>query len=273
VSALRLFVLAIVFPLLAIAMLWRRPRRPLGGWITTLLVAVAVTAFSVLTAPWGFFGVPMRIVLVVLLVAAAAVSIRRAPHEEPKDESPLRVVVKLLIAFLFGSVAAGVLRAHVVPPRAMDLTFPLRGGTYLVLHGGSTAAANIHHADAMQRYAVDFVKLNAAGMRARGLFPPDPRRYEIYDQAVFAPCAGTVVVADARRIVIRCGDVNVTLSEVSAVAVQRGKPVARGQLIARVGGSAEQGEPHLHVHAERKGLAVPMRFNGRWLVRNAIVRV
>ena len=39
-----------------------------------------------------------------------------------------------------------------------------------------------------------------------------------------------------------------------------------------VGNSGLTTEPHLHVHAERDNVAAPITFDGRWLVRNAIVR-
>jgi hypothetical protein len=48
--------------------------------------------------------------------------------------------------------------------------------------------------------------------------------------------------------------------------------VTAGTPLARVGNSGNTTEPHLHIHADRAWVAVPARFDGRWLVRNAIVR-
>jgi len=273
-------------------MLWLRPRRPAGAWYVTLAMAVALTGFSFLAAPWGWFGLGVRYAMAALFISALIASIRRPPYEEAQTEgSPLLVLVKVLITLLFGAVAVGVLTAHAVPAGAVDLAFPLRGGAYLVQHGGSDSAANIHSSQGSQRYAVDLVELNGAGMRARGIYPRDLSRYEIFGENVFSPCSGTVVnvvdglpdnqpgAIDAKqplgnRVAIRCGDVEVTLAHLQrgSVAVRKGSAIASGSAIGKVGSSGDASEPHLHIHAERNGVAVPARFDGRWLVRNAIVR-
>lgn len=290
-AALRLFILTIFFPLLVTAMLWRRPRRPLLGWLATLVLALGLVGFSVLAAPWGWFGLPLRYALVALLVVAIVVSLRREPPPEQKPESPLRAIVKVLLGIFFGGVAVGVLRAHVVPPNAIDLRFPLRGSGYLIAHGGSTSAANMHHVHPKQRYALDIAKLNAVGMRAGGLYPRELDRYAIWGAEVLSPCDGTVVAAvdglpdnapgtmDAKNlagnhVIVRCGDVDVLLAHLQrgSVTVRPQLRVAAGMRVGRVGNSGNTTEPHLHVHAERGGAGVPATFDGKWLVRNDVVR-
>lgn len=287
VAALRLFILTVALPLIVIVMLWRRSRRPLSGWIATLLLASGIVGFSVLAAPWGTFGLPVRYLLIVLFVAAVVRSLRRAPAEEAKPESPLRTLVKVLMGVFFGGVALGVLRGHQVPPGAVDLAFPLRGGAYLVGHGGSTSAANMHHYHPAQKYALDLMKVNGAGMRARGFFPADNTRYRIFGMPVLSPCDGTVRAAvdglpDKRdekalpgnHVIVRCGDVDVLLAHLQrgSVAVRPGAALRKGQPLGRVGNSGNTTEPHLHVHAERNGAGVPVTFEGEWLVRNEVVR-
>ncbi|MGZ5444896.1 MAG: M23 family metallopeptidase [Thermoanaerobaculia bacterium] len=289
--ALQLFLFTILLPLMAIVMLWRRPRLPVAGWLATLFAAVGITGFSVLTAPWGWFGLPVRYALVVLFAIATIASLRRPVPTESREESPLRAIVKVLLGFFFGGVAMGVLRGHQVPPAAIDLAFPLRGGSFLIGHGGSTAPANIHNAHAQQRYAVDIMKLNAFGSRASGLYPRDLQRYAIFDAEVLSPCNGAIVsVVDAlpdqapgtldpkntagNHVVVRCGDAQVTLAHLrrGSVAVRAGANVTAGQLLGRVGNSGNTTEPHLHVHAERNAVAVPAKFGGEWWVRNEVAR-
>lgn len=282
-----LFLLTVFLPLIVIATLWRRARRPLGAWIATLILATGVVGFSVLVAPWGTFGLPLRYVLVVLFLAAVVRSFRREPEPDARQESPLRALVKIMLGFTVGGVAVGVLRGHAVPPGAIDLSFPLRDGTYLVGHGGSTSASNMHHAHPTQTYAVDVMKLNAAGMRARGIFPSDPRSYAIFGATVLSPCDGVVRAAvdglpDTRdeknlagnHVVLRCGDADVWLAQLQrgSVAVRPGMQLRTGQPLGRAGNSGNTTEPHLHVHAERNGAGVPATFNGDWLVRNDVVR-
>ena len=291
VPALRLLVLTIVLPLITIAMLWRRPRKPRGGWLATLFLAAGITGFSVLAAPWGWFGLPARWALAALLIAAIVMSLRRPIPAETKEESPLRAIVKVLMGIFFGGVALGVLRSHEVPPGAIELAFPLRGGSFLIGHGGSTSAANMHNAHPKQRYALDVMKLNGLGTRASGLYPRELNRYAIFDAEVLSPCDGAIVAAaDAfpdqtpgtldpknvagNHVIVRCGDVDVLLAHLrrGSVAVRAGQKVVAGQIVGRVGNSGNTTEPHLHVHAERNGVAVPAKFSGEWWVRNEVAR-
>lgn len=281
----------ILLPLFSIALLWRRARRPLSAWVSTFLMAAGLTGFSVLAAPWGWFGVGVRYAMALLFLAALVLSLRRPIPAEQNEGTPLRMVVKVLIFFLFGGVAFGALRARRVPADAVDLRFPLRGGAYLIHHGGSDSAANMHASHPAQRYGLDIVKLNAAGMRARGLYPADLSRYAIWGEAVYSPCDGVVMgardglpdnprgVMDAKNapgnhVVVRCDGTDVMLAhlEQGSVAVRPNMRVTPETMIGRVGNSGNTSEPHLHVHAQRGAHGVPARFDGRWLVRNAVVR-
>jgi hypothetical protein len=199
--------------------------------------------------------------------------------------------VKILLGLLFGSVALGAIAGRSVPPGAIDLRFPLQDGTFVVGHGGSSAPVNMHNPDPAKRYAVDLMALNAALMRARGLFPSDLASYRVFGAKVLSPCDGVVrAVVDGlddlppgggdpkneagNHVVLRCGDADVVLAHLKrgSVVVRTGSPVQAGQLIGNVGNSGLSGEPHLRIHAERNGQAVPARFEGEWLVRNEVVR-
>ena len=286
-----IFFATILLPLVTIALLWRKPRRPLTGWLATLLLTSGIVGFSVLAAPWGWFGVPLRFAIALLFVVAVAMSLRKQPDPDAVPTGPFRVGLMAIIGVFFGVGAIGVVRAHRVPPGAIDVGFPLTRGAYLVVQGGSEPAANYHAQHPAQRYAVDLVKLNRAGMRARGLYPNDAKAYAIFGDTVVSPCDGTVASAvdsfpDAARIsldvktpagnhvILRCGDVDITLAHLQrgSVAVRTGARVTRGTALGRAGNSGNSTEAHLHVHAERSAVGVPLRFDGRWLVRNAIIR-
>jgi Peptidase family M23 len=285
----------ILLPLVAIALLWRRPRQPAARWVATLVLAAGIAGFSVLAAPWGWFGVPLRFVIALLFALAVVMSLRNPPQPDATPTSPFRILLMALIGMFFGVVAIGMLRAYRVPFGAIDVGFPLTRGTYLVAQGGSEPAANIHAQHPAQRYAVELVKLNSAGMRARGIYPNDAKAYAIFGETVVSPCDGTVVAAidafpDAARIsldeknplgnhvTLRCGDADVTLAHLQrgSVAVRTSATVARGTPLGRVGNSGTSTEPHLQIHAERHAAnstaSVPLRLDGRWLVRNAIIR-
>lgn len=272
-------------------MLWRRPRKPVGSWVASLVLVLGLAGFSFLAAPWGGFGLPVRYALLLLFLLAVACSLRRPLTEETTSEPPMRTLVKVMLGLFFGGVAVGALRGHAVPAGAIDLLFPLGSGTYLVAHGGSSGPSNMHAPQVAQRYAVDLVKLNGVGMRAWGIYPQDLSRHAIFGTEVLSPCAGVVVTAadgwpdelsavrDVKKpfgnhVVVRCGEVNVTLAHLrrGSVAISSGETIAPRQLLGRTGNSGLSSEPHLHVHADRGGKAVAVRFDGEWLVRNDVIR-
>jgi len=195
------------------------------------------------------------------------------------------------------------------PPRepAIDLIFPLRGMGYSVVNGGSTQLVNAHRVTLIgerfrpyrgQSYAVDLVRLNRWGLRASGFLPRAPGAYVIFGDSVFAPCAGTVIEAvdglpdmpppttdrkhmAGNHVLLDCGKAWVLVGHLreGSVRVRTGDRVQSDDLLGAVGNSGNSGEPHLHIHAQRPGTKeapfsgdpLPIRFEGRDLVRNALV--
>lgn len=182
-----------------------------------------------------------------------------------------------------------------------DLAFPLRGGTFVVASGGANELLDFHVVKSVDKrfiahpeYRTDFVRLNAMGMRASGLFPDDPWRYSVFGTAVIAPCAGVVTNAEGslpdlavpasdphstlgNHIVLDCGGIIVTLAHLrqGSLSVRQGQRIDTGATMAAVGNSGDSREPHLAITAKRRGTALllggdamPMRFAGRYLTRN-----
>lgn len=241
---LNLLVAGLVLPLFASILLFRRPRRPIGGWIATFVLAAGLVAFSFFAVPWGLLGMTVRYAMAGLFLVAAAVSLGRKPDDRAED-TPTRMMLKVLVGLLFGSVALGVLRGYTPPAGVRDLGFPLARGTFAVVHGGSTTAANTYHGRGAEGFAIDVVKAGGP----------------IGGETVVSPCDGAVV--SSRPLRVTCGDLTVQLTNAEATisgAVRRGAPVGR------VTGD------YLHVFAARQQQAVPLTFDGRWLVRNAVVR-
>ncbi|HEY0140738.1 MAG TPA: M23 family metallopeptidase [Thermoanaerobaculia bacterium] len=294
-----LFFSTLLLPLIGIALLARKSGIPRGSWMATLILSGGLVGFSFFAAPWGWFGVPLRWLLALLFALAVVVSFRRRPEEELSDdgtpinrgESPLRMMGKILIGLFFGSVAMGAISARTQPARVLDLGVPIRGGTFLIAHGGSAPAANVYAGHATQGFAVDFVKLNAIGARARGFQPDELTSYAIFGTPVISPCDGVVVAAadglpdkissvpdeknaSGNQVVLRCGDAEVHLEHLQrgSVSVKAGMNVPRGTPLGRVGSSGSSSEPHLHIYAIREGKALPMTFDGKWLVRNQTIR-
>jgi Peptidase family M23 len=192
------------------------------------------------------------------------------------------------------------------PGSVVELAFPLKAGEYLIVNGGSHLSINAHlmtldasmarfQAYRGQSYGVDIVKLDRWGLRANGLMPTEPSAYNIYGVPVYAPCVGMVIAAldgvpdmpvpqmdrehmAGNHVLLRCIGADVLLGHFKpgSLKVTVGQQVAVGQRIADAGNSGNTTEPHLHVHAQQRGTTeapvsgdpLPIRFDGRFLVRN-----
>jgi murein DD-endopeptidase MepM/ murein hydrolase activator NlpD len=201
------------------------------------------------------------------------------------------------IAFAAGTTPKG---------RVINLASPLGPGGYLVANGGAAPSVNAHAAFLDQSvvrrrpywgtgHGVDIVAIDRWGLRADGVMPPDPARYRIFGRAVIAPCGGDVIAAldglpdmevpktDAahlagNHVILRCGDVYILLGhfQKGSLSVKQGQKLRTGETIALAGNSGNSSEPHLHIHAQLPGTTeapfsgkpIPIRINGRYLVRN-----
>ena len=155
--------------------------------------------------------------------------------------------------------------------------FPLDGRWYVV-HGGGRGL-NHHTPVPAQRGALDLLRVGPTGTR-RG----DRRSLDAhlaYGAEVYAPCAGRVAAAVdglpdqvpgvvrygplyGNHVVVDTGTETVALVHLrpGSVAVTTGQEVFAGQLLGQVGNSGNSSEPHLHIHAERQGLGLDLRFGG-----------
>jgi hypothetical protein len=291
----------LVVPLLLSAVIarWRFPSRLHAALFA--LVSTSYVLWIGLAGRWDWFGYGLRYLWALALVGAVAVCssrIRALPWRPAGRRQWLSGAILFAFVLPFASASAFALCGRSRPPAAAaPLVFPLRDGVYYVAHGGATRHVNYHHDYGAQRYAVDLTALRSPGVRAAGLYPGELERYAIFGRPVLSPCAGTVVATadglpdlpparlDRERpagnhVVLRCADALVLLAHLQrgSIGVVPGQVVEGGEPLARVGNSGQTTEPHLHLHAVRaasgdpfRGEAVPMVFDGRFLVRNALV--
>ncbi|MBN1476029.1 M23 family metallopeptidase, partial [Candidatus Sumerlaeota bacterium] len=156
---------------------------------------------------------------------------------------------------------------------ALRAHWPLQG-RWRVVTAGRHRLTNYHSGRASnQTLAVDFVI--------------DGPRDASLGQPVFAPISGIVVRAVSH---LRLGDdpaggnevaiqtdegFLVTLAHLAtdSVLVSEGDRVQAGQEIAAVGNSGNADEAHLHIQAERGGIAIPILFGPErhWPLRHQII--
>ncbi len=310
-SALDLPVIAfqIALPIaLLLLLLFASAKTLLGFWVQAIATGLALVTVALLPiwmippwwTPW-LYGACLAII-----IARKSMAHRRGfvPQSVFGWAQSAAFAGLGALAILMGSDAVF---GHFRPVgQIVDLPFPLPPGIYLVANGGSTEAVNGHYftlipqterqrAHHGQSFAVDLIKINAAGMRAPGWRPSDPARYEIFGSPVYAPCDGTVLQAESSKpdmpvpepdtdsivgnhVFIDCGEFGVLLAHFrqGSTLVEAGERVTAGQVVGEVGNSGKTFEPHLHIHVQRlvsnapilSGEPLHFTLDGKYLVRN-----
>ena len=297
--------------LLAGLVAFTRPRSQLD-WLLSAFLCGGVSVYMVLAgANWTWIGFGWQAVPLVTAAAVTLWSARRIracrPLPPPRPLPLAQAAFRCAVAALIAGMLVHLHLARIAPPGAVDLSFPLEGGRYAVMHGGTATVLNYHRAVPAQTHATDIVALSDQGRRAQGLRPRTLDAYEIFDRAVIAPCDGIVSgmsdgapdapigrVDPARpagnHVLLSCvvGGAEVTLLLAhlrrGSVVVTHGDRVRRGARLGQVGNSGNSTEPHLHIHAVRgrwasltavlaTAEAVPLTFDGRFLIRNAVVSI
>lgn len=298
----------LVLPALLCLMLAAAPVRSALELALLTAATGAVWTVMALVLWWEFTGLFLRGIFSGLLLAVAFVRWSSPPTGGAFGFTSVEAAALLLAA---AAVLVPALRARRHSGQAVELLFPLRGGRFLVTDGGDGAASflvNYHYGfaghrgsgvSASMRYATDVVEVGALGVEAPWLAPARNEAYRIWGRTVHAPCDGVVAravdeVEDnaafgphrpygvGNQVVIRAaGDVHVVLGHLrrGSVCVREGEAVRAGQPIGRAGNSGWTERPHLHFQAMRAadgdwwhGEPVPMRFGGRFLVKNQVVR-
>ena len=303
--------LTLALPAALCAGLWLAPARSALDFTLAIVVAGSWMVLLVLVNWWEFTSVRLGWAWVAALAIVAALRARSLPGWSPSRSPDLGTACLAALAAGVRWLLARAVRARRHSGTAIPLAFPLRHGQYLITDGGDGAASflvNYHYgfgrhrasgASASMRYAMDVVEIGAGGGESHGLFPRDNGAYRIWERSLHSPCDGVVahVTTDVpdnaafghdrpygvgNHVVIRHGaDVYVTLGHLrrGSVAVAPGQALRAGDMVGRVGNPGWTERPHLHMQAVRcadgdwwHGEPLPMRFDGRFLVRNQWVR-
>lgn len=253
----------------------------------------SVVAFVFQAGPWVFTSTYLRFLMLALFLAGATQHLRGRPETGTgrSTASVLGYALPIAIAVPFLALNALAVAARYPSGEPVDLVFPLRNGAYAVLQGGSNVVANPFHALSGNSFPIDLVKLNRFGNRAAGTAPRELGDYEIFGDLLYSPCSGTlsdardgmpdnapgnvdILHTEGNYLRIACGDADVLMAHMNSgsLLVSPGQAVVAGQPVGRVGNSGNSMEPHLHIEASRDGRPVPMRFHGRTLVVNDVIR-
>ncbi|MGY4691072.1 peptidoglycan DD-metalloendopeptidase family protein [Salibacterium sp. K-3] len=295
-TIIQLMMFQFLLPAAFLISLWRAKQESKLEWIMQALFTTAFISWIFFAQPWDWFSYYFRFAWLLVLPAALLFTWRKVKPQ------PFRVTytrsrkwsigINAALLLIFGMYNIWIFSGYNAEEEAVELSFPMQDGLYYVGQGGSHTQINYHNSHPAQEYAVDLVKLNAAGARAAGIYPEHLGAYHIYGETLYSPCTGEVAASrsslpdltppetnpDQPRgnfVEITCADQDVQVHmahmQEGSVAVEEGDEVQKGGRIGVVGNSGNTTEPHLHIHAERGGKGVPIQFNGRFLVRNDVV--
>lgn len=246
-----------------------------------------------MTGPWAFTSYYLRYVFLGLFAVTAIYSFFRSKrsncHFPVRDNS--RITVPSILAFLLFSILDVLaIASHYPSGETLDVTFPLRAGTYYVLQGGPSAVTNPFHALGSSKLAIDIVKLNSLGNRADGIAPLELSAYPIFGEKLYSPCQGVVFKVrdslpdstpgdpdtghpEGNYITLKCADIDILMAHLKrgSIKVAPGEEVVAGQPLAEIGNSGNTLEPHLHVDATRNGREMGLSFDGRSLSINSVI--
>lgn len=278
----------------------RQPNR--WSWSLYALNFGLAILFLWITAPWAMISLHFRTALPLLFIGACVIGYRRIRISDVPPPLWQLLIPALInggfIALLL--IANGyTLTGYATPDEVIDLASPLREGSYVVGHGGSSVIINAHALVNPQNFALDIVGVNAWGRSKSDGDDPVLEQYAIFGDTLYSPCDGIVTGVETNLpdlipperdtenlagnyVLITCHGVEVILAHMKAgsVRVAVGDSITTADVLGQVGNSGNTSEPHLHIHAERGGTsghildgeAVPITLNGRFLVRNSRFR-
>ncbi|MGU3291965.1 peptidoglycan DD-metalloendopeptidase family protein [Williamsia sp. M5A3_1d] len=181
----------------------------------------------------------------------------------------------LVLAIVAVTAAVAAPFTGVATPMTGDMIFPLRDGRWRVVEGQGRIL-NHHWPAVRQREALDLVRIAWSGRSRHGVVGGENEDFHAFGTVVVAPCAGTVIrtfdglpdgVLDPSRpagnnVIIDNGHEHILLAHLRSgtVAVSTGDEVRAGDRLGEVGNSGNSSEPHLHIHAERDGQPLRIRF-------------
>jgi hypothetical protein len=191
------------------------------------------------------------------------------------------------------------------PGNPILIRYPLATGLYVIANGGNGLdgiGMNDSYRDWLGRptassdwlaYSVDIVEMGTRGNMADSLFSTKFDRYVGYQDRVFAPCPGKVVLIEdghedvppfsapsdplGNRVVINCFNFYVTVANLrnGNIPVEVGDEVSLRQVVGYVGNSGTPSIPHLHIHVttgywDESGIPTPILFEWDFQARNGV---
>lgn len=286
----------VILPAVFVIWLYLIEPQSRSNTLLQILFTGSVIGFMWIVGPLSWTSVLIAVLIVIFYIAAVIKKIKNwedswAFSMGDDWKGILFTCTQILLTMIFLPLCLfGLTGYSVENENALYLDFPLQNGVYIVGHGGDNPLINYHNVTTTQKYALDISKLNAIGTRAWGIYPEELSRYAIFSDPLFSPCSGLVKDVTkgyqdfnppkrgeghpaGNHVVLECEGAEVYIAHMkqNSVAVDSGQVIEVGDLLGEVGNSGNTTEPHLHIHAVKDSVGVPIFFNDRFLVRNSLV--
>lgn len=179
----------------------------------------------------------------------------------------------------------------------INLTFPLRSGSYLLTNVGYTPSIGglpAVHSTLSEKFAIDIMRPRNLKEFFSYLFKTGLSQYAIFGDDIYSPCDGFIDKADdglpdlvppdkgtgtGNHIRLNCNGTTVLLAHLhnKSIKFKEGQKVTTNDVIAQVGNNGNSTEPHLHINAYiTKGENMPVEplqimFNGKIAKKGSMV--
>ena len=288
-----LLLLTVSLAFVSVFLLWRSSSLSLPGKLLNILLSVSLGVFIYLYGAWVFISVYTKYIFAGCFVIVFVLSLIRKKTDYSSKAGAWRTVANLFFIIVLAILSVLYFTGTTGKPDGIaDLEFPFKKGNYFVFQGGKGLPTNIfHYGFRGAVFAMDIVKLNVAGNRAKHIFSTNLNDYEIFGDTIYSPCSGIVLASksdnpdntppnrdrgpsNTNQVLIETPSFYVFLGHMKhgAVFVQEGQFVAAGQPLGLVGNSGFSLEPHLHIQVHAKtGKGLPwykekqllIAFNGK----------
>lgn len=298
-NVLSVFIGLLLTPVMLI-WFWKNKPLCLIEWIINFLMVGLFIVYMYFAGLWAYItGYYAKYLVIILFAVISFLTFSKARRLKflctTSVATKLSFGCKIFIVFIFLLINMSIIYSF--PNKEKDivnLSFPFKNGIYYIAHGGNNTILNYHNSRDYMKYALDIVKLDKFGFRAKGVFPRELEKYNIFREEVYSPCSGTVIeavdgmedyppgvymvdksMARPNYIVIQSGDLKVLMShfQKDSIKVKPGDTVREGQLIGKVGDSGLSFEPHLHIQVTKDGHGVKFMLNGMHLKRNDKMKI
>lgn len=290
-------------PILFLCQLWNDRSENLFKWLLRAAICGVYIANLFFIGVWSmttvaFMRYPLLLSFFVVLFKSSRNLKRRAYVGTTSVKAATGYAINIALCLFFSWEVLYCSWGRICPKNAISLEFPLKEkARFSVIHGGTNLLINHHSPNKAQKFALDIVQVNHLGFRAKSN-PKTVEDFAVFASVVSSPSNGVVVESidafeDLRpsemdpdhpagnHLAIQidgADDLVVLLAHLKkgSLLVQKGDVVKKGQPVAQVGNTGNTSEPHLHIHCVKgsdgeflfSGEGIPMKFNGRFLVRN-----